>query len=68
MSTLRLRVSPEAARDAVVGLLADALAVSPRDVAIVSGHASPDKTVALNGLDTDEIERRLGGAVGKDTE
>ncbi len=93
MSTLRLRVSPGAARDAVVGrhgaawklrvaappengkandavvrLLADALAVSHRDVAIVSGHASRDKTVALNGLDTDEIERRLAGAVRKDTQ
>jgi uncharacterized protein len=93
VSTLRLRVSPGAAHDAVVGrhgaawkvrvaappedgkandavvrLLAAALAVPRRDVSIVSGHASRDKTVALDGLDIDEIERRLTGAAGKDTQ
>jgi uncharacterized protein (TIGR00251 family) len=86
---LQLRVSPGAARSAVVGrhgvawkvrvaaapeagkanealkrLLADTLAVPLRDVEIVSGHGSRDKTVALAGLDTDEIERRLAHAVG----
>ena len=94
MSTrLALRVSPGAARSAVVGrhgagwkvrvaaapedgkanaavvrLLADAVRVSTKDVAIVSGHASRDKIVALTGVDTDEIERRLAeaSAAGKD--
>lgn len=86
---LTLRVSPGAARAAVVGrhgaawklrvaappeqgkanaavvrLLADVLDVPPGDVAIVSGHGSRDKTVALTGLDTDEIERRLARAAG----
>jgi uncharacterized protein (TIGR00251 family) len=92
---LNLRVSPGAARTAVVGrhgggwkvrvsaapedgkanaavvrLLADALAVPTRDVEIVSGHASRDKTVALSGIDSDEIERRLAQAsgAGKDAE
>ena len=94
MSTrLTLRVSPGAARSAVVGrhgagwkvrvaaapedgkanaavvrLLAEAARVPVQDVAIVSGHASRDKIVALEGVDTDEIERRLAeaSAAGKD--
>lgn len=86
---LRLRVSPGAARPAVVGrhgdgwkvrvaaapedgranaavvrLLAEALALRERDVAIVSGRASRDKTVALTGIGPDEIERRLERASG----
>ena len=90
MSTrLTLRVSPGAARSAVVGrhgagwkirvnaapedgkanaavvrLLADTLAVPARDVEIVSGRASRDKTVALTGIRPDEIERRLAEASG----
>ena len=41
-----------------------------RDVAIVSGHASRDKIVALAGIDPDETERRLAeaSAAGKDAE
>jgi len=57
------------ANDAVVRLLADALRVAVRDVEIVSGHGSRDKTVALDGIDNDEIERRLAqasSAAGKD--
>lgn len=56
------------ANAAVVRLLADTLSLPVRDVEIVSGHASRDKTVALNGIDNDEIERRLAqaSAVGKD--
>ncbi|HEY6961610.1 MAG TPA: DUF167 domain-containing protein [Gaiellaceae bacterium] len=90
MSTVRLRVSPGAARSAVVGrhgeawkvrvaappedgranvavvrLLADALALAARDVEIVSGHASRDKTVALSGLEPDEIDRRLERAANR---
>jgi uncharacterized protein (TIGR00251 family) len=86
---LQLRVSPGAARSAVVGrhgpawkvrvaappedgkanaavvrLLADTLDVSPRAVAIVSGHASRDKTVTLQGIDQDETDRRLESASG----
>ena len=61
---VRVAAAPERGRanDEVVRLLADALAVSPQDVRVVSGHASRDKTVALASLDDDEIERRLGEA------
>jgi uncharacterized protein (TIGR00251 family) len=92
---LQLRVSPGAARSAVVGrhgagwkvrvaaraedgkanealvrLLADTLALPARNVRIVSGHASRDKTVALEGLERDETERLLSiaSAAGKEQE
>jgi len=86
---LQLRVSPGAARSAVVGrhgaawkvrvaaraedgkandalvrLLADTLALPANQVRIVSGHGSRDKTVALTGIDHDEMERRLAQASG----
>jgi uncharacterized protein (TIGR00251 family) len=67
---VRVAAAPEGgkANDAVVRLLADALRVRSQDVAIVSGHGSRDKIVALEGMDTDEIERRLAeaSAAGKD--
>ena len=61
---LRVTDPPEngKANAAVVRLLADVLDVPERDVAIVSGHGSRDKTVALTGIADDEIERRLAGA------
>jgi uncharacterized protein len=90
---LLLRVSPGAARSAVVGrhgaawkvrvaaraedgkandalvrLLADTLAVPASQVRIVSGHASRDKTVALEGLEREEMERRLAVASGAEKE
>ena len=63
---LRVAAAPEGgkANDAVVRLLAEALHVPARDVEIVSGHGSRDKTVALAGLATEEIERRLADASG----
>lgn len=69
---VRVSAAPEdgKANAAVVRLLAETLAVSRRDVEIVSGHSSRDKTVALTGITIDEIERRLAiaGGAGKDTE
>jgi hypothetical protein len=61
---LRVAAAPEdgKANAAVVRLLADVLEVPERDVAIVTGHGSRDKTVALTGIADDEIERRLSGA------
>jgi uncharacterized protein YggU (UPF0235/DUF167 family) len=50
------------ANDAVVRLLAGALGVPRRDVAIVSGHGSRDKIVTLVGIAPGEIERRLEAA------
>jgi uncharacterized protein len=63
---VRVTAAPEdgKANAAVVRLLADTLALPIRDVEIVSGHASRDKTVALEGIDHDEIERRLAQASG----
>ena len=58
---LRVTSPPERGRAnaAVVCLLADALGVPERSLALVSGHASRDKVVELHGLDGDEAERRL---------
>ena len=61
---VRVSAPPEdgKANAAVVKLLADTLSLRERDVQIVSGHASRDKTVALAGVRPDEIERRLAEA------
>jgi uncharacterized protein len=63
---VRVAAPPEdgKANDAVVRLLASTLALPERDVRIVSGRASRDKTVALAGMRPDEIERRLAHASG----
>jgi uncharacterized protein (TIGR00251 family) len=63
---VRVSAAPEdgKANAAVVRLLADTLSLRERDVQIVSGHASRDKTVALAGMRPDEIERRLAEASG----
>jgi uncharacterized protein len=70
----KVRVAPAPengkANDAVVALLARTLGVARTEVTIVSGHTSRDKTVALEGIDPDETERRLAqaSAAGKDSE
>jgi uncharacterized protein (TIGR00251 family) len=63
---VRVVAAPEdgKANDAVVRLLAETLAVPLRDVQIVSGRSSRDKTVALEGMRPEEIERRLAEASG----
>ena len=63
---VRVAAAPEdgKANDAVVRLLATTLALPERDVRIVSGRASRDKTVALAGMRPEEIERRLAKASG----
>jgi uncharacterized protein (TIGR00251 family) len=54
------------ANEAVVRLLAETLSL-PRDaVTLVSGHGARDKIVQLIGLDSNQIERRLSSAAGKD--
>jgi uncharacterized protein (TIGR00251 family) len=69
---IRVAAAPEdgKANAAVVRLLAATLALPLRDVEIVSGHGSRDKTVALQGIDHDEIERRLAQAsdAGRESE
>jgi uncharacterized protein len=50
------------ANAAVVRLLAETLSLPARDVEIVSGQGSRDKTVVLAGIERDELERRLAAA------
>jgi uncharacterized protein (TIGR00251 family) len=63
---VRVTAAPEdgKANDAVVRLLADTLALSAKDVQIVSGRSSRDKIVALEGMRPEEIARRLAEASG----
>jgi uncharacterized protein (TIGR00251 family) len=69
---VRVAPAPEKgqANAAVVALLADTLALPRGGVSIVSGHASRDKTVALEGIDPEQTERLLAeaSAAGKDPE
>jgi len=48
-----------AANEALVRFLADALGVPARAVRIAAGHTGRRKTVTIEGLATDEAERRL---------
>jgi uncharacterized protein (TIGR00251 family) len=61
---VRVAAPPEGGRanDAVVRLLADALALPQRDIAIVSGHGARDKVVSVAGIAPEEAERRLESA------
>ena len=63
---LRVRSAAERGRanDEVTALLARTLALSARDVRIVSGHTSRDKLVELDRLTIEDAERRLSS--GKD--
>jgi uncharacterized protein len=58
---VRVAAPPEGGRanDAVVRLLAGTLEVPRGDVAVVSGKGARDKVVTVDGLDEQEIERRL---------
>lgn len=58
---VRVRQVPEAgkANDAVRRLLAKTLQVSVDDIRIVSGSASPHKTVEISGLEEGELRSRL---------
>lgn len=47
------------ANDACIRLLADALNVAPSSIRIVSGRTSRSKIVEIDGLDPQEIGRRL---------
>jgi uncharacterized protein (TIGR00251 family) len=60
---LKLRVSapPERgkANAAVLRLVADFLGVPARAVSVVSGHASPRKRIAVEGIDAAELQTRI---------
>ena len=59
---IRLAAPPVdgAANDALLAFLAERLGVPRRQVAIVRGAASRDKTIAVDGLAAGEVARRLG--------
>jgi uncharacterized protein len=65
---VRVTAPPErgAANEAVVELVARTLGVPPRTVRVVSGFASRDKIVEVDGLGADETEARLASAERKD--
>lgn len=58
---VRVAAAPEdgKANAAVVRLLAEIVGLPVRNVAVVSGHTSRDKTVELSGIDAPEAERRM---------
>jgi uncharacterized protein len=59
----RVAAPPEGGRAnaALADLLADALGVRRDQVRVVAGQASRRKLVEIDGLDADEIARRLAG-------
>jgi len=62
---IRVRAKPERgkANEAVCRLLAEAAGVSASAVSIARGVASRDKVVCVEGLDEEELRRRLGTAI-----
>ncbi len=54
---LKVKAPPEKSRanEAVVALLADRLGVDASGIAVVSGHGSPAKVVAVDGMDDEAI-------------
>ncbi len=61
---IRVTAAPEGGRanDAVLRLLAEALAVPRESLTLVSGHSGRDKIVELAGLGPAVVERRLASA------
>lgn len=59
-----MAAAPErgAANDAVLDLLADALGVERRRLALVAGRTGRDKIVEVERLSSSEVERRLEGS------
>lgn len=58
---VRVAAPPEAgkANEAVRRLLAEALGVPPRQVAIIAGESTPEKTVRISGVSAEQAARRL---------
>lgn len=55
------------ANDALLALLASTLGLTRDRLAVVSGASSRDKVVWLDGLSSDEVERRLAGSIRRET-
>jgi uncharacterized protein len=66
---LRVRIaappSDGRANDALLALLADALGVRRRDLVLVRGERSRDKTVRVTGLGPAAVATRLARATGR---
>ena len=60
---MRVTAVPERgkANAAVIALIAKALGVPKRNVEVVRGHTSRDKTISIDGVTRDEALRRLAG-------
>ena len=58
---VKVKAPPEKGRanEAVVALLADRLGIDPSSIAVVSGHGSPAKVVAVDGMDDEAIRARV---------
>jgi uncharacterized protein (TIGR00251 family) len=56
---VKVKAPPEKGRanEAVVALLADRLGIKASSIAVVSGHRSPAKVVAVEGMDDEAIRR-----------
>jgi uncharacterized protein (TIGR00251 family) len=56
---VKVKAPPERGRanEAVVALLADRLGVDPSSIAVVSGHGSPAKVVAVDDMDDEAIRK-----------
>jgi hypothetical protein len=61
---IRVRAAPERgkANAAVVALVARTVGVQASAISIVSGNRSREKVVEIDGLDEDEVERRMRAA------
>ena len=53
------------ANEALVALVAEALGVPKRDVAIVRGFSSPDKVLSVAGLSSEALMDRLADVPGR---
>ena len=56
---VKVKAPPEKSRanDAVVALLADRLGTDPSSIAVVSGHGSPAKVLAVDGMNDEAIRQ-----------
>ena len=56
---VKVKAPPEKGRanESVVALLADRLGVDASSIAVVSGHGSPAKVVAVEGMDDEAIRQ-----------
>jgi uncharacterized protein (TIGR00251 family) len=58
---VKVKAPPEKSRanEAVVALLADRLGIDQTSIAVVSGHGSPAKVVAVEGMDDEAIRQEF---------